>query len=445
MGHLSPVVVALAILVIPGLAAQPIDPNLVGDTLRPFLEQAADAVIAPAETLLGEDLHTEQIDFTVDMDVFNVDYELVGILFGGGKVQADVDATLTMDFRAVGLARLDHALRQSSGDANMSLSNTLGVPTDRLALTAEVVRLLGGGLLLEAFQAYQEVATKEILEATVPGMTVLSASFDWSHTLPLQGALEAYFPGEGEIDPEDPASWLPTRPVPPLREPPIRLDAHVRMQYLDRYSLLELVGPKLTSKGGGEPDPVRRQVEENETLPFRYRNAFNVLGFNQFLNFEVPVGWRVNLTMRVPDGFTIEGVTDELDLRSDHARASYFMDGAHKSQVSSQGALATLSSRFIVTSTLLAAVAVTGFAVRVPSEVAVAMALRWREGRRGDPCAATTAAGTGISGRLAADVGPHAPPVVHPVVHPGAPSVASQPGQVVAEGKVGTRKDHQRR
>ncbi len=406
MGRLA--LLLAAVVVLPGMAAQPVDPNLLGDLLRPYAEGAVDAVAPAAEALLGEDLHTEQIDFTVDMDVFNVDYQLVGILFGGGKVQADVDATLVMDFRAVSLHRLDEALRQFTGDANVSLSNTLGVPSDRVALTAETVRLLGGGLLLEAFQTYQETATAEILQATVPGMTVLSASFDWQNTLPLAGAFDEYLPDAEEIDPLDPASWLPTQALPSLREPPIRLEAHVRMQYLDRYSLLELVRPHLRDDGStpGPPDPVRRQVEENETLPFRYRNAFNVLGFNQFLNLQVPPGWRVSLTMRVPDGFTIEGVTDELDLRPDHERARYVLDGAQKSQASSQGALATLSSRFIVTATLLTGVILTGLVVRVPSETLVFVALRWREERR----------------RAAAPA--------------SAPAPASQPGKVVAESEV---------
>ncbi len=379
MGRL--VALLAALLAVPAAGAQHIDPNILGDTLRPILDPVAEDGVASAESVTGLDLSTEEIDFKVALDVFNVDYELIGIVFGGGKIQADVDARIVLDFRAISVARLDQAFQQASGNANMSLSNTLGIPSNRTAVTAETVRTLGGGILLEMFQAYQERATTRILESTVPGMRVLSTVFEWSNTLPLEGIQQQPLPNPEELDPQDPSTWLPSAPLPTLREPPLRLEATLRMQYLERVSLFELLEPQWRGERDRAADPVRAQVEENQTIPFRHRNAFSVLGFSQFLNFQIPAGWRVNITLGVPDGFTIEGVTDELDLQANHEQARYVLDGSQKTYGVHQGALATLSSRFIVTSTLLVAVVLAGFLLRVPSELLAGAALRVRDAR----------------------------------------------------------------
>ena len=391
MGAVKVAGLLLAILVlVPAIAAQPIDPNALGDLVRPALDPVLGAALPPVENETGEDLHRQDIRVWVDLQVLDVEYDLPGILFGGGKIGADAGAILRLDCRDLAPEFLDDAIRSATGDANASLNATFGIPTSRLALTAEEVRTVGAGVLLTYFQEAEASMAKQFLEKTLPGLLVQDLSVEWSSTAPLSNLVpdEVPAPPQPEVDPNDPTAAAslvpllgPVRDV-NLREPPIVLDAKARLSYLNRLNLLEILeGLVSPDEKAVARDALKDQLRAEQGDRFQDRNAFNVIGYGQVLNLSVPSGWRIEVGLGVPDGYTIEGVTDELVLAQDHRSARLALDGLAREQQANPVALATLSNRFLVTSILLGAVLLVGVVLRLPIEFTV-LSLHNRQAQR---------------------------------------------------------------
>jgi hypothetical protein len=378
-------VALLGLALLPLLAPAPAsgqvpDPGTVGDLVRPVADPVVARLIAAAENATLQDLHREEVSVDMALDVRNVDYQIVSLIFGGGKVGADVEATLHLEFRAVSASRLDDALRSTG--TNTTLNGTFGVPTSRAVLTAEEIRLVGAGALLDAFEGYEAEAARRYLEATVPGLVVQSTTFAWSNTEPGSHARGLRPPDPSALDPGDPRSFLRQFPLPDLREPPLVLDAKVRLQYLDRVSALQLIDLALRNRTGDPASELKREIQRQQGEAFLERNAFNLAGFSQLLDFAVPPGWRLNVTMTVPRGFTIEGATSELQTAPDHRSMSYVLDGSARERRAQQAAVVTVSDRFLVTATILATVTLLGYALRLPIEAAVLGGWHLRHRRR---------------------------------------------------------------
>lgn len=361
----------LLLVPIPVSLAQPVDPNTVGGIVHPILDPVVGTALPPAENESGEDLHQQDIRVWVALDVLDVEYDLPGILFGGGKIEADADAVLRLEFRAVSAESLDEAIRSATGDANASLHRTFGVPTSRFALTAEEVRTMGGGLLLSYFQEAEVRLAKQFLEKTLPGLSVQDLSVRWSQTAPVSN----FLPDEVPAPPQPEASLaFVTGPIEALslREPPIVLDATARLSYLNRLNIVDMVrnaaDPTAAKQARAE---LKDQLRAEQGDRVKDRNAFNFIGYGQVLNLSVPSGWRVEVTLAVPDGYTIEGVTDELVLAQDHRSAGLALDGLARENQANALALATLSNRFLVTSVLLGVVLLAGTVLRLPTEFGV--------------------------------------------------------------------------
>lgn len=332
------------------------DLRIIGDTVRPVLDPVVATAVETGETILGEDLTQEDIRVGVHLNATNADFQMFGILFGGGKVQADFTVDGYLEFRAVNVERLDQALAAATGDQNITLNGTFGVPTSRVALTAEEVRLLGAGFLLEAFQAYEVAKAQELLMGMLPGLRVLALEVAWSGVTPLTWA-----PGPG-------SSVEPGAPVIPLREPPIRLDVLGEFQYLTRIGLYDTLRGIETGDAPTEPDPTKVRLEETQMLPMLERPAFQVLGYGQLLNFSLPGPWRLEVLVTVPKGFTVEHVTDEMVAAGNAQSASFALDGRAAGE-GGLAAIATASSRGLITWTLFAVAAFVGIVLRAFVEV----------------------------------------------------------------------------
>ncbi|MDX1612051.1 MAG: hypothetical protein R3185_06750 [Candidatus Thermoplasmatota archaeon] len=357
MGPVRAILIALLMLT-PTLLAQPSppDPSIIGGPVNEAYATAA----PPVENSTGEDITSEEIDLGLFLDVRNAEFELLGVLFGGGKVQTDLRAEVLFVFRAVSVDRLEPAMRAATGDANVSLAQ-LGINGSRTVLTAEEIRTAGGGVLLEAFQGYQEGATETLLEEAVPGVNVLSARFTWENTLPAERPRE---------DREEPS----------LREPPIVLHADITVRYLDRYALVDILrasAEKNETEDRAE-DTLQERIEENQTAPLMERDAFQLMGVSQLLAVDIPPGWRVNVTLEVPKGFTIAGATDALTVQDDRERANYYLDGSDRETPMETSGVVTLSDRFLVTAALITMALLLGALLRIPAELlAFAIHRRW--------------------------------------------------------------------
>ncbi len=353
--------------------AQPV-PDDVGKLLGPPLADAADVLIPTAEAEAGEDLHSERIDLDIQLDIVQVTYGLVPILFGGGRIGAQAIATVGLDFHAVSLERLDDVMQSVTGEANVTAAGTLGIPTNRTVLTAEEIRILGGGALLDAFQDAEAEAAKRLMEETVPGMVVLSSRFDWSNTVPLLATVERYR--------QDPVQ-ASRDPLPDLRGPPLHLEAVFHLEFSDHVSLYGLLEPRLegSDAAGDARRALRDRVEKNETVPFLDQSAFAALGFGQILHLTVPPGWRMAVQATVPEGFSFEEASSELALSPNQQNVTFAKDGGTRDATTDDVGLIVISSRFLVVSVLLVAILIAGVAARVSTEIVV-LAVKRRANQR---------------------------------------------------------------
>lgn len=352
------------VLLLGSVAGQPVPPGTVGDLVNPVLDPVVQTVTPRVGNETGEDLVTEDISIDLFVDMTNVDYDLVGITFGGGKVGTDVDARVHFEFRAIGTGRLDEALRATSGEANVTTQEITGIPLNRTALTAEELRVAGSGVLLAAFQTAEADATKALLERTLPGLFVKSASFTWSNTVPEAALMHAGIP-----DAPNPQRPLDSVVRPNLREPPLILDAVVKLSYVTRVSIIDVVNHARANVSADPSKALKEEIKHREADGILDRNAFQTLGLGQLLDFQVPPGWRVTMQLRVPKGFTVEGATDELLMADDHRGVEYALDGTTRAEAASQAAVVTVSSRFTVTLAMLVAVLVVGYLIRLPLEI----------------------------------------------------------------------------
>jgi len=370
---------AVAAAVLAPAAAQPAVPKDPGSILGPVVGPVVTGAVPPTEVATRQDLHDEDVRVHIGLTVGNVDYQLLGILFGGGKVAADATAQVRFEFRAISLTRLDDALRASTGDANASVARTFGIPADRLALAAEEVRTAGTGQLLPLFQSYEATAAQRTIEDAIPGLDVSEVRLAWSN---LQPAAAFRTPLPNGTPFPDPVAAVSDAFLPDLREPPIVLTATVKMAYLHRTNLVELVqGASQSSPEQQRLDRLKDAIEANETEPIADRTAFDLLGFTQLVTLGAPPGWRIDVDLQVPQGFTVEGATRALEVAPDRRLVSTQMDGLARSRPANEQGVVTISSRGLVTAAILAAAALVGYKARLPLEV-LALSVSQRGAKR---------------------------------------------------------------
>lgn len=343
---------AAMLLVSPHVAAQAIpDASEPGSIVNSLQDEAYPV----AENESGQDISSEEIGLDILVDIRDARFDLFGVLLGGGAAETTINLEADLAIRAVNTSRLEQALDQYNDDANASASQLTGIDLSRPAVTADAIRTIGGGVLLEAFQAYQEQAARAYLADTLPHVTILNLAFDWQNTRPIQGA-------------EDPDTEI--------REPPLVLQVTGQMQFLDRFSLLGLIGDASDDAEPKTPqEQLRQRLQENQTLPLVQRDAFQTLGVAQLVSLELPPGWRLNLTVQLPQGYTISQATDALEVDEDRQTASYRLDGTGQQELRTTSGVVKLSDRSLVTTTVAAIAVGVGLLLRLPTEFA---ALRLR-------------------------------------------------------------------
>lgn len=347
----------LLLLVSPLAGAQP-DPATVGSLVNEGQRQAYDS----AENQSGRDLTSEDVDVHVLVDVRDAQFDMTGVLLGGGSVETSIAIDAELAIRAVNASRVEQAMDEYNGNANASVSELTGINTSRSALTADELRTAGGGVVLEAFQAYQEDLTRDYLAEMLPQLTLLSLSFEWENTRPAQE-------GENETDSEP-------------REPPLVLETRARMEYLDRYSLVDLLETDgNTSEAKTPEERLQESLLENQTVPLREQSAFQVLGIAQLVDLRLPPGWLLNLTVEMPKGYTIASATEALHVHEDRRTASYYVDGTGRQTVLASSGVVELSDRSLVTTTVAGLALALGLVLRVPAEF---LGKRWAGSTAGE-------------------------------------------------------------
>lgn len=345
----------------PAPSAAPLPEAPLEDPLAPVREQKA-----RAEDLLygvlGQRLDAEDVEIHLEVDVVNVEFSPVGILLGGGKVQGDIRVTGRFEFAALHLRRITDMINESRLLSNGSVIDnaTLSGIVDGLPLQvihAEVFRNLGGGVLLDAFTIAQEKVARRLIEDSLPGLTTISVDFDWLNVEPRPDELGA---GLGLLAP---------------RHTPIVLQFRLDLRYLETQAASDVIvqwARDAFARGNGsaesEEDLIKRSLRENQTLPWHERSAFDLAGIDQLVAVPMPPGWRLNLTVTVPRGVTIEGATNELAVSRDRRTATYVHDGSEQRTHRESASVVTVSSRPFVVLALFTGMLLVGLLARLPAE-----------------------------------------------------------------------------
>jgi len=324
----------------------PLPPGLAGVAVSSGGERSQASVVeGTAENVTGEDLDQEDVSLALALNITNTEFDVPGILFGGGKVEVAMEAAAHIEFRAVALRRIERALRETAGMGNGTTHEIFGFNASRMVVTAEEMRL-AGAVVLRSFEEAQARAAIATIEESLPGVSVVSSRFEWTNAEPV-------WPGV--------VHHIVSSPAAHGRDPPLVMDARFQLEYIDRMSLLDA----LLGRGGAWWGPLGGST------------AFEVIGVDQVLDAKVPPGWRGELTITVPKGYTIVSATRDVTVRDDLRTAMLPLDSS-----TDQGgpSSVTFSSRFLVVSAMLAVVLVTGLTLRMVAEPAARL-LRQRGNR----------------------------------------------------------------
>lgn len=332
-------------------------------------EQVFRTASTTATNATGENITREDVRVLVDMTFRTFDFDLVGVVFGGGTFEAQARISARLELRAISVSRVEAALREGTGGA-VNLSQ-LGVNGSKQFLTADEFRAALAGEALAAFEAEQERRTQEFLQRAFPEVIVLSSRFEWSNTEPSDST---------RGDPEPQLSGLPPRTpgpadLPRLKDPPIVLDAVLDVQYLERASLMGLIEKawerrqNRTAQDEVAEDAEERLVErlraQNEGA-FYERSAFSQLGITQVITPQVDSGWDMILTVTLPEGYTIEYASPDVVVGPGAQYAETYVLARESSVALSNPVAVALSNRFLITVALFAGVILVGAVLRVP-------------------------------------------------------------------------------
>lgn len=310
----------------------------------PELEERAEDLYAGAT---GERLDREEVDVAMDLDFRDLDFDALGVVFGGGSFRADARLTARLDFHVLSVGRVQDSVEDAVGRP-VDLP-AYGLDARDQYLTADAFRATLAGEALAAFQDEQEARVVKMVTESFPDVTVLQSYATWSNTSVASNAR-----GDEPPRPDHPA------PRTDARDPPVTLVTVVELQYHKRQSLLGLLdGAWGSGLGGG--------AEDAGTPAPQDRSAFALFGLRQPLRLDAPPGWDVLLRLRLPEGFTFEEASPDV-LVDDSLREAHAVALARESGETVPGpASVTLGSRYLVSVAMLGAVLLAGALVRVPA------------------------------------------------------------------------------
>lgn len=365
------VLLAALLAALPAVGASPLPlaaptPDLAapGPADVPTVAQLQRAVLVELGNRSGTNLTREDVDVSIDLDFRKLDFDALGLIFGGGTFEAQGRLKLHADLRALAVGRA----------AEMARERDLPLPANTVNETylyADTFRMTLAGEALAAFEREQEARIGALVVGSFPNMTVLSSRFAWGNVDP---AVNARGDRQGE--------------APRLTEPPVTLDVELDVQYLEREKLVDILAELLRPESRreeaaeeAEEAAIDRLKAENAGA-FYEQSAFGTLGITQLLTLEMPPGWDLELEMRLPEGFTIEYASPDVLVAGDLQSARTFaLAGDADSSVENPVAL-SLSNRYLVSVALLLTVLLVGGVLRIP----VLLVAHWlRPGRRARP------------------------------------------------------------
>lgn len=316
-----------------------------------------------ASNLWEENISHEDVRILLDMDFRTLDFDAVGVVFGGGTFEAQARLTAYLELRSLALYRVNDAINASS-EGNLNLSRLyMGGDLNSTFITADELRTALAGEGLAVFQEQQQDAAEAFIMDAFPDMTVLSSRVAWSDVNPMDNA-------KGDADAADIH----------LLEPPIALRVVFDLQYLRRESLADLIDSP-EDEGPDPEDPEEKLLEElksKQQAAFYERSAFSVLGLTQLLNLGMSPGWDLVLRLTLPQGYTFEDVSPDVRVEDRHRTALVFTLAGDAEGDVHNPVFVAISNRYLVSVSLLAVVVLLGVILRFPVTLAWGRARAWR-------------------------------------------------------------------
>jgi hypothetical protein len=326
------------------LAALPAPPNLE--------ERAQDAYAGTT----GQRLDREDVDVGMDLDFRDLDFDALGVVFGGGSFRADARLTARLDFHVLSVGRVQESVEDAAGRP-VDLSE-YGLDARDQYLTADAFRATLAGEALAAFQHEQEARVVRLVTESFPDVTVLQSRAAWSNTSASANARGDELPSPGHPAPTTDA-----------RDPPVTLLTVVELQYQKRQSLVGLLDG-LWGPGADGDAALRERLDAASLHAPQERSAFALFGIPQVIHVDAPPGWDVALRLRLPEGFTFEEASPDVAVDGSLREARTYALARESDEEVGGTVAVTLGSRSLVAFAMLGAVLVAGALVRVPTLLA---------------------------------------------------------------------------
>lgn len=330
--------------------------------LDAILANATGQALTAVYKTTGNNLTREDVRIGLLIDFRDLDFDMLGITFGGGRLMAQARVTGHLELRILSVDRITKAIQSAAGD-NVNLSQ---VGLGGQYLTANEFRATLATEAIAAFEAGEQREVERMITKMLPDITVLATTFEWSGTDPMPVL------GSPQLQPTD-----PRRPVQAdLVGPPIVLDVTVDVQYLKRDSLYAIVSRGIEKamdrtdaerqKELEEKDAIARLKAENEGA-FYERSAFSTMGLTQLISPEMPPGWDLQTHVKLPLGYTIEYASPDVDVGDSRQTGDTMTLAGLSDEPLSNPVAISLSNRFLVTSALLVVVLLSGAILRFPT------------------------------------------------------------------------------
>ena len=325
--------------------------------LDPIIGQVEENRTRAREVVLGPELQREDVDVQLDMEFRDVDFDTLNVIFGGGKFTATARVSARIDMRVLAASRVQQVVEDTiPGSGNL----TALTAAETKFIPADAFRASLAGEALAAFQDEQEERLADFLVETIPNVTVLATSFQWSNISP-QDSLEGGFsapssPPDSGDDVNDPTF------------PPITLVATVDVQYLERTNLFAILEKALEPQSEREKE---RKKQVADAAADYERSAFGLLGIRQVLDLQAFAGWNLIVRVKLPEGYTFEEASPDVIVENDRRGAQVMTLGKEAGAPVLNPVSLTLSNRFLVSTAMLGAVLLCGAILRFPVLLAV--------------------------------------------------------------------------
>jgi len=340
----------------------PLDPNNPGGT-----------AVAAAELASGTNLTREDVRIHLDLDFRSLDFQTLGVLFGGGDFRAQGRLTAHLEFRAINVSRFYGLSPRAPPNGSLDRAGPM-------VITAGEFRATLSAAAVAAFEAQEQDALTTFVSTTFPDATLLASRFSWSNVSPLDE------PTPSPSVPDGPGAVR--SPLPDSREPPVALDTTLDVQYLKRESLVSILQDVLDAQ---HLSPAERQQKldrkhlldeiRGESAGALYeRSAFDLLGITQLIVIKMEPGWDLALTLHLPKGYTYEYASPDVEVDPGHGSASTVTLADSSSEAVRNPVAVSLSNRYLVAVALACTVLFAGALLRFPT-----MLVANRVGRRRGP------------------------------------------------------------